>query len=109
MKKIVRLAFVFFLLSGFSMQETFGQCAAPISAFPYFENFELSIGGWTTGGTNSDWTYGTPNKAVITTALSAACKMWISSRRISGASAQRPRCETALTCTSFDRLPGEEI
>ena len=76
MKKFASLPFAFFLFGCFSMVKSFGQCAAPISTFPYFENFELSNGGWTTGGANSDWTYGTPNKAVITTALSSKC--WIS-------------------------------
>ncbi|MBW2461653.1 MAG: hypothetical protein JRH11_08400, partial [Deltaproteobacteria bacterium] len=31
----------------------------------YAENFEASDGGWTTGGTNSSWEYGTPDGSII--------------------------------------------
>ena len=52
------------------------QCATPISAFPYVEDFEASNGGWTAGGTLSDWAWGTPAKPVIHTAGSGT-KCWI--------------------------------
>lgn len=41
-------------------------CGGTINAFPYNEGFEASDGSWTTGGTSSDWTWGTPSKSVIT-------------------------------------------
>lgn len=41
------------------------QCSAPIASFPYTEMFESSNGGWTTGGTASDWSWGAPTKATI--------------------------------------------
>ncbi len=50
------------------------QCNTPITP-PYFEDFQTNNGGWTTGGANSDWTWGLPNKSVITSALSSKC--WI--------------------------------
>ncbi|MBK7433519.1 MAG: gliding motility-associated C-terminal domain-containing protein [Chitinophagaceae bacterium] len=52
------------------------QCATPINSFPYTEGFEANDGGWTTGGTASDWTWGTPAKPVITGA-SAGTKCWV--------------------------------
>ena len=54
----------------------FSQCGTPISAFPYFQDFETNNGNWFSGGTNSDWTYGTPNKTVIANAASGT-KCWI--------------------------------
>ncbi|HMI77574.1 MAG TPA: hypothetical protein VK484_02215, partial [Ferruginibacter sp.] len=53
-----------------------GQCVAPISVFPYIEDFETSDGSWTSGGFGSDWAWGTPSKAVITGAASGT-KCWI--------------------------------
>ena len=53
-----------------------GQCATTISTFPYVEDFEASQGGWTSGGTNNDWAWGTPNKGVITSAGSGT-KCWV--------------------------------
>jgi gliding motility-associated-like protein len=47
-----------------------------VTNFPYTENFEVSNGNWTTGGTFSDWTWGTPSKPVITSAGSGS-KCWI--------------------------------
>ncbi|MBS4044506.1 MAG: gliding motility-associated C-terminal domain-containing protein [Chitinophagaceae bacterium] len=54
----------------------FTQCTSPISTFPYVQDFEATNGGWTSGGTNSDWAYGTPNKTVIANAASGT-KCWI--------------------------------
>lgn len=44
------------------------QCGAGISVFPYQESFESNDGGWVTGGTNSDWTWGIPAKTNINSA-----------------------------------------
>ncbi len=52
------------------------QCAPKIAAFPYFEDFESTDGGWFTGGIASDWAWGSPNKDVIQTAGSGA-NCWI--------------------------------
>jgi gliding motility-associated-like protein len=57
-------------------QKSRAQCAAPITVFPYNEGFEATDGGWTTGGTLSDWAWGTPAKTVITAAASGT-KCWI--------------------------------
>ncbi len=58
------------------LQKSNAQCATPISVFPYTEGFELSNGGWTTGGTASDWAWGSPTKPVITAAATGA-KCWV--------------------------------
>jgi len=50
------------------------QCGPIISTFPYTENFEASA-GWTTGGANSDWTWGTPAHPTINTA-GGGLKSW---------------------------------
>ena len=57
-------------------QKSNAQCGTPISVFPYTEGFEITNGGWTPGGTLSDWAWGTPAKTVITGAASGT-KCWI--------------------------------
>ena len=47
-----------------------------INSFPYSENFETSNGGWSPGGTASDWSWGTPIKPVISSAASGT-KCWV--------------------------------
>ncbi len=70
-----------FIFSGAMMlcfvQKTNAQCATPINTFPYTEGFEATNGNWTTGGTASDWAWGTPNKTVITGAANGSSKCWI--------------------------------
>lgn len=41
-----------------------------ISSFPYYEDFEGGNGGWTSGGTNNSWEFGTPAGTFINTASS---------------------------------------
>lgn len=57
-------------------QKTIAQCATPINIFPYTEGFEATNGNWTTGGTASDWAWGTPTKPVINSAATGT-KCWI--------------------------------
>lgn len=56
-----------------------GQCATPLNPIvtPYIEDFEANNGGWTTGGTASDWTWGTPNKPPYITTAGSGTKCWI--------------------------------
>lgn len=70
-----RVILMFICVFGIS-QELDAQCATPISVFPYTEGFESTNGGWTPGGTLSDWAWGTPSKPVINSAASGA-KCWI--------------------------------
>ncbi len=71
-KKIIYLFLVFISLNYFVQ----AQCVAPISTYPYVQDFESNNGNWISGGTNSDWAYGTPNKTVISNAASGT-KCWI--------------------------------
>lgn len=53
------------------------QCTGPmVLSYPYHEDFESGAGGWTTGGTSSDWVLGTPNKPTINSAASGT-KCWV--------------------------------
>jgi gliding motility-associated-like protein len=58
------------------LQKANAQCATPINIFPYTEGFETTNGGFTTGGTASDWAWGTPAKTVINGAATGT-KCWI--------------------------------
>ena len=59
-------------------------CSAPISSFPYLQDFETSDGGWVPGGTASDWAWGTPAKTVINSA-GQGTRSWITGN-LSGSS-----------------------
>jgi hypothetical protein len=58
------------------IQKAIAQCTTPINIFPYTEGFETTNGNWTTGGTASDWAWGTPNKTIINSAATGS-KCWI--------------------------------
>ncbi|GAB4091829.1 T9SS type B sorting domain-containing protein [Flaviaesturariibacter terrae] len=62
-----------FLLAG---QQLSAQCTSTVSTFPYSEDFELTDGGWVSGGTASDWVWGIPHKPVINSSASGQ-KCWI--------------------------------
>ena len=57
-------------------QKTAAQCGTPIAVFPYTEGFEVTNGGWSSGGTSSDWAWGTPAKTVINGAATGT-KCWV--------------------------------
>lgn len=68
---------IFSLITSFCiLQKANAQCSTPIAAFPYNEGFEATNGNWTTGGSLSDWAWGTPAKTVINGAASGT-KCWI--------------------------------
>lgn len=64
------------LLSLLFTFKVFSQCTSVISTFPYAESFEVSTAGWSSGGTNNDWAWGSPAKPVINSA-GAGSKCWI--------------------------------
>lgn len=68
------IAIAAFLIVPFS--GALAQCVSPINTFPFTENFELSNGGWIVGGNAPDWAWGSPSKAVITTAGQGS-KCWV--------------------------------
>jgi len=64
--KIVKIPLVLFALLGFTVGLK-AQCGPVISTFPYIEGFETAP-AWTSGGTNSDWAWGTPSHSLINSA-----------------------------------------
>lgn len=52
------------------------QCTTTYSLFPYTADFELTDGGWVTGGQSSDWVWGIPHKPIITAAANGQ-KCWV--------------------------------
>jgi len=71
-----RLPFVLFFLFSVLSMTAGAQCVIPISAFPYHEDFEISQGGWTSGGIANDWAWGIPAKPSINQAGSGQ-NCWI--------------------------------
>jgi gliding motility-associated-like protein len=71
--KIIKIQFLVFI---FILNNTVAkaQCGTFISTFPYSENFEAAP-AWTSGGTNSDWAWGTPAHPTINTA-GGGTKSW---------------------------------
>lgn len=55
---------------------SYGQCISVTPSSPFSQNFEANNGGWTTGGTNSDWQWGTPAKTTISGA-GGGLRCWI--------------------------------
>lgn len=66
--------FIFFFCIG--TLNCWAQCATAINLFPYNEGFELTNGGWVSGGTGNDWAWGIPSKPVISSAGSGT-KCWV--------------------------------
>ncbi len=52
------------------------QCNSTVTMYPYNQDFEDMNAGWTTGGNNSDWAWGTPDKKILKSAASGI-KCWI--------------------------------
>jgi gliding motility-associated-like protein len=67
---------VLWLFFSFSSIRATAQCTGGISNFPYTEGFELTNGGWVSGGAGNDWAWGTPAKPVIT-AAGGGSKCWV--------------------------------
>jgi gliding motility-associated-like protein len=65
---------VLFFLFLFTLTRAHSQCGSFITSYPYSEGFE-SHPAWTSGGTNSDWAWGTPAHPTISTA-GGGTKAW---------------------------------
>lgn len=95
-----------FLWAG--VQEVSAQCATPISSFPYNEDFESTNGGFLPGGSFSDWTWGTPAKAVITGAANGN-KCWITGGLTGGAYNNSESSTLTSPCFDFSSLVNPQI
>ena len=80
------------------------QCGTPIATFPYFEDFEASAGGWTSGGNASDWTWGQPGKPNINTAGSGV-NCWITGGLNNASYNPGQRSFVESPCFDFTQLP----
>ncbi len=69
-----RVVIILFML--FASPAARSQCTVTINSFPYNNDFEVNDASWTTGGTLSDWQWGTPSKSVINSAASGT-KAWM--------------------------------
>ena len=71
----MKRSYLYFILLILLINSTmYAQC---VTTYPFVEDFETGPSGWTSGGANSDWTWGTPAKVRITGAGSGnSC--WIS-------------------------------
>lgn len=54
-----------------------------VSSFPYFQDFESGSGDWATGGINSSWAFGLPQKSTIDTAASGI-NAWVTGGLVGG-------------------------
>jgi hypothetical protein len=62
--------------TGYSEEDSF-MVIPPVATLPYFEDMEsTSSNAWTTGGTASDWTKGTPSKTTLNAAHSGS-SAWV--------------------------------
>jgi gliding motility-associated-like protein len=94
------LVAIIFMLAAFKVAS---QCTASISNFPHTQDFEASTGGWTTGGSASDWAYGTPNKLFISGAASGA-KCWVVGTLVSNSYAGGENSWLMSPCYDFTNL-----
>ena len=85
----------------FSFSKAKSQC---ITLFPYHEGFETSVGGWTTGGTNNDWTWGTPAKPIISSAAQGT-KCWVTGGLTGSNYSNGERSWIQSPCFDFTNLP----
>jgi gliding motility-associated-like protein len=74
MFKINKINFIILILIFIELTAA-AQCSSVISTFPYFQDFETAP-SWTSGGTNSDWAWGTPAHPTINTA-GGGTKSWM--------------------------------
>ncbi|MFA5195654.1 MAG: hypothetical protein WC401_07630, partial [Bacteroidales bacterium] len=77
-----------------------------IDAFPYFEDFETDNGGYGSGGTNSSWAWGEPDKTVITNA-SSPTKCWVTN--LVGNYNQNEISHLLFPCLDFSSLSAPVI
>ncbi len=68
------IIFVFSWMS--SILRSSGQCTAVVNTFPYLEGFESGTANWVSGGTNNDWSWGSPAKPTINSAGNGS-KCWM--------------------------------
>ena len=79
-----------------------------ITSFPYTEGFETGSGGWTPGGTASEWSLGTPIKPVISSA-GAGTRSWITGTLTQSFYANNQNSTLTSPCFDFTGLTAPYI
>jgi len=79
------------------------QCTNAIQNYPYNEGFELSDGGWKSGGIANDWALGTPRKKVINKAATGN-NCWITGGLTNGSYANGAASWLQSPCFDFSSL-----
>jgi gliding motility-associated-like protein len=79
------------------------QCTSTINTFPFNESFEINTAGWTTGGTNNDWAWGSPVKPSINSA-GAGTKCWITGGLVASFYNYGQRSWVESPCFDFTNL-----
>ncbi len=97
--------FLFYVLSSTHAQ---AQCISITNSAPYIEDFDLLNGDWTSGGTNNDWVWGSPTKAVINSA-GTGTKCWISGGASGGSYQGGERSFVKSPCFDFSGLQHPRI
>jgi len=95
---------ILFLAYFFHPISASAQCGAPITTFPYHEDFENSPGGWVSGGNASDWAWGMPNKPTINMAGSGL-NCWVTGGLTGSFYGLGQRSFVESPCFDFALLP----
>ncbi|MCH8318361.1 MAG: hypothetical protein IIA88_07665, partial [Bacteroidetes bacterium] len=74
-----------------------------VSTFPYLEDFEAGQGGWSSGGINSTWAFGTPAKTTINSAGSGV-NSWVTGGLGIGSYNNLENSQVVSTCFDFTSL-----
>jgi len=102
------LRYYLFLFYVLSYANTSAQCISITNSSPYIEDFDLSNGGWASGGANNDWVWGSPTKAVINSA-GTGTKCWISGGASGGSYQGGERSFVKSPCFDFSGLQHPRI
>jgi gliding motility-associated-like protein len=83
-------------------------CGGTISSFPYIQDFEASDGGWTAGGTASDWAWGHPTKPLID-AAAGGLNCWVTGGLTNSSYNSGENSWLMSPCFDFSSLQHPEI
>ncbi len=89
-------------------EQAMGACIGGVTVYPYQESFELGPGNWTTGGTASDWQWGTPSKSLINNAGDGS-RCWITGGLTGSVYNPGERSWLQGPCFDFSMLQRPEI
>ncbi|HRN90905.1 MAG TPA: gliding motility-associated C-terminal domain-containing protein [Ferruginibacter sp.] len=102
--RLFSLIFVWVLLQ----KNAGAQCTTFINTYPYIQDFEADNGGWQSGGNASSWTWGTPNKSIITGA-GGGNRSWITGGLTSNAYNDGEDSWLRSPCFNFTTLSNPQI